>query len=313
NGEGCEQFWQLIRHLIPHLRISGHHNRLYILDAQIGHAQEASLFRLTEWICHRYRHNVKKRAGATEALRECGKPKTLLCKQSMMQCDMPLPPDPFIAGLMASILGSLIRRLASAKQDLGSKLVTCEKSSYENECVMRSEYLVGQEALKEAEETLQRKKEALGINEHEELEQLATSEYMRLHMNTRALKLQLRERLQARKFGMDLVEHAYHRLLNGESVKCREPMILKLVTEYNKLCTQIAKLIRDGQAPSGSMAPTSIPPKRLWQVDIDDAVFQDMGLDNRDNDNSQPLPWLCDKNMHAGIKALLELERCDEE
>ncbi|KAJ7863617.1 hypothetical protein B0H14DRAFT_2348902 [Mycena olivaceomarginata] len=84
-------------------------------------------------------------------------------------------------------------------------------------------------------------------------------------------------------------------------------MITKLVTEYNKLCAQIAKLIHDANTPSGSMAPIPIPPKGLWQVDIDDTLFQDVGIDN---DTDEPSPWLCDEKVRAGIKALLW---CDEE
>jgi hypothetical protein len=58
------------------------------------------------------------------------------------------------------------------------------------------------------------------------------------------------------------------------------------------------------------MAPIPIPPKGLWQVDVDDTLFQDVGIDN---DTNVPSPWLSDEKVRAGIKALLELDRCDEE
>ncbi|KAJ6626271.1 hypothetical protein B0H10DRAFT_1781786, partial [Mycena sp. CBHHK59/15] len=53
--------------------------------------------------------------------------------------------------------------------------------------------------------------------------------------------------------------------------------------------------------------------KGLWQLDVDDTIFQDVGLDDRDDDNDKPPPWLCDEKVRTGIKALLELDRCDEE
>jgi hypothetical protein len=37
-----------------------------------------------------------------------------------------------------------------------------------------------------------------------------------------------------------------------------------------------------------------------------------VGLYNRDADDEPPL-WLCDDKVRAGIKAVLELDRCDEE
>lgn len=55
-----------------------------------------------------------------------------------------------------------------------------------------------------------------------------------------------------------------------------------------------------------------IPEKGLWQLDVDDAIFQDVGLDDRFDDEEFPR-WLCDDQVRAGIKAMLEIDRCDEE
>jgi hypothetical protein len=96
------------------------------------------------------------------------------------------------------------------------------------------------------------------------------------------------------------------------AIKRREPTITKIAAEYNKLCAKIAKLIKAGQAPRGAIAPVPIPPNGLWQLDVDDAIFQDVGLYDRDADGEPPL-WLCDDKVRAGIKAVLELDRCDEE
>lgn len=99
----------------------------------------------------------------------------------------------------------------------------------------------------------------------------------------------------------------------ASAVKRREPTISKVATEYNKLCNQIAKLISDGKAPLGSIPPIPIPPKGMWQLDVDDAIFQDVGLDDGDDADDEPPAWLCDEKVRAGIKALLELDRCEEE
>ncbi|KAF8160514.1 hypothetical protein K438DRAFT_1548266, partial [Mycena galopus ATCC 62051] len=307
NGESAECFWNSIRHLIAHLRICGYHNRLYTLDAQIEHSQEGSLFRLGERIRRRHRHCVAKRAESTKALRECEKSTALLREQWQLQVVAQTKPLP-------RTWAFLWKQFLSA----------VDNNNNDNDAaVFQLEYDQGLEALKKARTALCRKEEALGIDEHEELEQLANSEYMRLCMNAWALKLRLRERLCARKFEMDVVERSYRRLLNDSklhahtesAVKCRAPTIVKLAAEYNKLCTEIAKIIKNGGAPRGSIALVTIPPKGLWQLNVDDAIFQDVGLDDRYSDNGDDNPplWLSDDNVRKGINAALDLDRCDEE
>jgi hypothetical protein len=48
---------------------------------------------------------------------------------------------------------------------------------------------------------------------------------------------------------------------------------------------------------------------------VDDAIFQDVGLDEDDDAiaPTEPPLWLCDEQVRAGIKAVLALDRCDEE
>jgi hypothetical protein len=47
---------------------------------------------------------------------------------------------------------------------------------------------------------------------------------------------------------------------------------------------------------------------------VDDAIFEDVGLDDHDNNyNDEPPLWLCDEKVQARIKALLDLDRAEEE
>lgn len=84
-----------------------------------------------------------------------------------------------------------------------------------NAPVFQTELRAAEEALVKAQGQLRRKEGELGVDEYEELQQLAKSEYMRHRMNARALKIKLRDRIQKRKFEMDPVERAYRRLVNG--------------------------------------------------------------------------------------------------
>jgi ABC-type cobalamin transport system ATPase subunit len=113
--------------------------------------------------------------------------------------------------------------------ELHQRFLDAVQQDHPDAAVCQAEYLAGQQAFERAEGTLRRKEEVLDIDEHKELEQLATSEYMRLRMNARALKLRLQERLRARRFEMDVVERAYRRLLNGEGYHIDQSAINSLI------------------------------------------------------------------------------------
>ncbi|KAJ7690794.1 hypothetical protein B0H16DRAFT_1669851 [Mycena metata] len=319
NGEGCERFWHSISHLIAHLRICGYHNRLYTLDAQIEHADEASLLRLGGW-----------RVEATKALAECGYPIATLRTQWLLQVTAqtkPLPKRSKNSGQQAVsniilLRGSLKTRQQQLAEARAAFVDAAEAGRPEAEA-LQMDVEAAEAALKETKEKLRRKEGELGVTERQDLKKLLSSQYMRLVMNARALKLRLVQRLQHRKFEMDPVERACRRLLNDAklhthteaAVKRREPNISRTCSEYNKLCTQLQKLINEGQAPRNAIAPLPIPAKGLWKLDVDDVIFQNVGLDEREAGEAanEPPLWLSDERVRTGIKAMLELDRCEEE
>ena len=95
------------------------------------------------------------------------------------------------------------------------------------------------------------------------------------------------------------------------SVKGRESGIQKLATSYNNLCIQMVALIHQGKAPQGSISPLPIPRDGLFKLDVDDDIWQDIGLN--DDSNGLPPAWLADEKVCLGIKSLLELRHCEEE
>lgn len=74
----------------------------------------------------------------------------------------------------------------------------------------------------------------------------------------------------------------------------------------------MAELIRQGKAPPHAVAPDPIPTKKLFGLDVDDVVWQDVGLDD-DGDTLDPPLWLCDEKVRKGIRGILLRDRCDEE
>jgi hypothetical protein len=94
------------------------------------------------------------------------------------------------------------------------------------------------------------------------------------------------------------------------SLKRREPTILRLAKDYNDLCHQIAALIRQNKAPAGAVSPQEIVREGLFKLDVDDEIWQDVGLDD---DFGCPPLWLSDESVRQGIQYLLERDRCEEE
>jgi hypothetical protein len=70
-------------------------------------------------------------------------------------------------------------------------------------------------------------------------------------------------------------------------------------------------LIKQRKAPAGAVQPQEIAREGLFKLDVDDAIWQDVGL-GEDNYGIMPL-WLSDERVRQGIRSLLELDRCKEE
>jgi hypothetical protein len=94
------------------------------------------------------------------------------------------------------------------------------------------------------------------------------------------------------------------------AVKRREPGITQLARSYNDLCQQLRTLSNQGKAPRNTVLPQPVKIKGLFDLDVDDEIWQEIGLD--EEDVSVPA-WLGDQNVRNGIKLCLEFDRCVEE
>ncbi|KAF8833999.1 hypothetical protein BDN67DRAFT_985641, partial [Paxillus ammoniavirescens] len=148
---------------------------------------------------------------------------------------------------------------------------------------------------------------ALGVSATARLRQLCHSKYLQVRVNALAVKTQICDRLRGRKFELERMENAYHQSAGEQrlhvhtevAVKCHEPTLLRLISTYNSLCETLAALIRRRQAVHGAVAPCPIACEGLYDLDVDDDIWQDIGLND---DSVNPPPWLADEN-----------DRCQEE
>jgi hypothetical protein len=60
------------------------------------------------------------------------------------------------------------------------------------------------------------------------------------------------------------------------------------------------------------MIPKKIPCEGLFSLDVNDEIWQDIGLEDREEGSSVPA-WLGNDEVHQGINNVLELDRCIEE
>ena len=103
------------------------------------------------------------------------------------------------------------------------------------------------------------------------------------------------------------------------SIKRRDPNIQRLAHNYNKLVDTMARLAARRQSPAGAVIPAKIEMKGLLKLDVDDDIWQDIGLVDSDewgeegDLSSDPPAWLCDDAVREGIRAMLEYKRSTEE
>lgn len=70
DGEGCERFWSELRRLIPGLRVTSYHRRLFIIDLQVEHVDEIKQLGAGKWLQDRVR---RARDHLQEAQKKLGK------------------------------------------------------------------------------------------------------------------------------------------------------------------------------------------------------------------------------------------------
>ncbi|KII82995.1 hypothetical protein PLICRDRAFT_119974 [Plicaturopsis crispa FD-325 SS-3] len=327
DGEGCERFWSAIKKLIPVLRVSGYHQRLFVLDTQVKYLDDKSLHGLGLWLARRWLHCQRKKSDATQRLRDCGISDDVLRREWDAQVNEQTKPAP--------------RRSKNRGKIAVDKILAMQKSELEYreaeaalEEQLQGEYDQDVDANDIAEEltsirqrrsalsaNIRGRIAALGATDRANLQQLATNEYVRVRMNARALKKRIRDRLRQRKFELERLEREYRHTVNEknlrshtkERIRTREPGILSLAKSYNALCDQLVSLIRRGRALPGAIAPTPIAREGLFKLDVDDDIWQDIGLDEEDSTLTEILGWLGDENIRDGIRARLDLDRCLEE
>jgi len=70
-------------------------------------------------------------------------------------------------------------------------------------------------------------------------------------------------------------------------------------------------LIAHGDAPIGAIIPNPLATDILWDLDVDDDLWTDLAQDGQYQDDAPR--WLYDQPTKQGIRAMLDLQRSEEE
>jgi hypothetical protein len=254
NGEGCERFWNLISHLVAHLRVMSvsfipfcflislsdplfqYHHRLYTLDTQIQHIQTKSLITMAEWNKRRSLHSLAMRAEATTELELHDFDEQFLREQWKLQVQSQTKPRPrmFVlfcifqvmtfppAGASRTEAQKAVNTIVALRdvQQKQQTLVETQKAALQeatdngnanaiSEC---SSYLESAESLLQKTTTSLRLKEStLGVEGHQQLQEIAGTKYLELRVKQHRLKLRLQELVRSRKFEQSALERASRR------------------------------------------------------------------------------------------------------
>jgi hypothetical protein len=96
-----------------------------------------------------------------------------------------------------------------------------------------------------------------------------------------------------------------------QALKKRGPGIRAVADRYNALVTSMVELKRMDARFKDAILPHSVDLDHLFDLDIDDELLQDVGLEF--DDDTEPPDWLADDSVRFGIKAMQLHDRAVEE
>ncbi|KAG1744527.1 uncharacterized protein EDB91DRAFT_1236494 [Suillus paluster] len=323
DGEGCERLWSFLKPLIPSLCVSGFNQRLFILNTQIRHLDSKSLQGFGHWLHWRWIHCQTKKNSALDSLHDLEVDKHMLRVEWKAQVDHQTKPAPRQSRNKAAEVITTILALEKTLEAQEASICELEMQLHGG-CVpdiVQFDLQLTDTRSRRAKtaDTLRHRQAALGTEDKVNLEKMKKDIYLTVRLNALAVKTHIHDHLCQRKFKLERLKRSYRATINAKhklhanthhSIKRQEPSILKLVSTYNGLCSQLRSLIRQRRAPHYAVPPHIIPRDGIFLLDVDDDIWQDVGLDD---DTTMPPAWLSDDAVRNGIRLQLEVDRCMEE
>jgi len=331
DGEGCERLWSSLKPLIPSLRVSNYYNRIYALDTQVKHLDAKSLLGLGQWLKRKWVATMRRKDDAVETLDELAAEGVSIAHlraqwdDQVMEQTKPLKKQSkHLANIEIEGILALYKNIETYQEDISKYEIMLETGELESGTTATEIQVMLTEAqgkVKKQKNIIANRKAKLSVDGRLNLENLLNNEFLKLRMNALALKQRIRDRLRQRKFELENLERSYRKTMNHmklekhaqSQLKRKEPGIQALARKYNKLCKDLEKMINKKKAPRGTISPLAIEMDGLFKLDVDDDIWQDIGLTDDLDDSAEIPDWLGNDKVREGIKVLLEYDRCLEE
>jgi hypothetical protein len=97
-----------------------------------------------------------------------------------------------------------------------------------------------------------------------------------------------------------------------KAIKRRYCSVRSLVADYNKRRLYMMKLRGRNGVSKNAIIPPPIDMKGLFGLDVDNDIWQDIGLADDEFDGAIP-PWLGDEDVRNGIQLMQEVLNCHDE
>ncbi|KAF8833261.1 hypothetical protein BDN67DRAFT_986145 [Paxillus ammoniavirescens] len=257
--KGCERLWSALKPLIGPLRVSGYHQHLFVLDLQ-------SCLGYGNWLSRRWSNCLSRKRQAISRLGSCSVLEETLRSEWAAQVVTQTRPAPRQSKHKADEeilkiieLEKLVGAHAQMVRTLELRFISNQIHDVES---FEIEIADARSQHNNLLETLRRRQEGLGVTGRAKLAALRGN------------------------FELERIERAYRQTVGDqrlrshaeESVKRREPTLLQLVTTYNGLCDKLMALIQQWKAVRGAVMPHYILWEGLFELDVDDDIWQDVGL-----------------------------------
>jgi predicted HNH restriction endonuclease len=333
DGEGCERFWSALRKLIPGLRVTGYHRRLFILDLQVEHIDEGKWVGMGKWLQDRVDRTQRRLEEAEKKLGD--RSITYLLDQFKAQREyhsQPISRQSQTKGTRAieQIL-ALTATLDTQKANLNDLVAEGNDLALDNSsasALVQTEWQEKIKSLKVAIKNLQvsikKKTDELRLSDRAsaaELRKLKSDKWVNTQLNLRVLREQLLKKLRARKFELASLDRANSsRILDQrtkahveKAVKHRSGGIQETVRKYNERIKQLILLRGKNGIRKDAYVPPLLTMEGLYKLDVDQDIWEDSPGDIADFPGGVVPPWLADPLVKEGIQLSQEVSSCYQE
>ncbi|KAI6102721.1 hypothetical protein EDD16DRAFT_1696536 [Pisolithus croceorrhizus] len=231
-------------------------------------------------------HCQEKKGAASKGLRRCGVDIPIL--QAQWEAQVSAQTKPALCHSTKAAGNTVIQIMETQKslENYEARLAGLEKDLLHGIADMTNlniEIVECHKKIMSFKEALQRQRTTLGLDGLAEFAKIQNSSYLQ--------------------FELQRLEHSYQHTVSEQ--RLQNHIEASLASTYNNLCLQM------GKAPQGSIAPLLIQRDSLFKLDVDDDIWQDIGLGD-DSGGLLP-PWLADEKVCSGIRSLLELRHLMQE